>query len=513
MKYFVKISLILVLFLSGQPALAQQKTALFRISREALQDKIKGGWAGQTIGVTFGWPTEFVYQGTFIQDYQTIPWHADYVSEAMRVFPGLFDDIYMDLTFVEVIERLGLHAPADSFARAYATAGYELWHANQAGRYNILQGIPGSQSGHWKRNPHADDIDFQIEADFAGLMSPAMPGAASVLCDRVGHIMNYGDGWYGGVFVANMYAQAFKSNDVQTIVRQALQAIPPQSKFYQCIADVIRWHRRYPADWKRTWFEIQRKWTEEIGCPDGVFHPLNIDAKLNAAYVVLGLLYGNGDFTKTMEISTRAGQDSDCNPSTAGGVLGTMLGYSRIPAYWLDPLKRAERLQFSHTTLALQDVYELGVKHALQHVVANGGRISGDIVEIPQEPVRLVRFEESFSGHFPSGRVQVHTTRKDSVSFRFEGTGFVLRGFVQKLSKHAPPRPVRVALFIDDKLLEEFDLPVIAAHRRTELCWRYQLTEGQHRVTLKAVSPDPDYEIVAREAVVYRKLSGRSNKK
>lgn len=81
---------------------------------------------------------------------------------------------------------------------------------------------------------------------------------------------------------------------------------------------------------KRTWFEIQKHHAEEIGCPDGVFHPLDIDAKINAAYIVLGLLYGNGDFTKTMEISTRAGQDSDCNPSSAGGILGTMIGYDAI---------------------------------------------------------------------------------------------------------------------------------------------------------------------------------------
>ncbi len=62
---------------------------------------------------------------------------------------------------------------------------------------------------------------------------------------------------------------------------------------------------------------------------EGVFVPFNIDAKLNAAYVVMGLLYGNGDFTRTLEISTRAGQDSDCNPSTAGGVLATMIGYDK----------------------------------------------------------------------------------------------------------------------------------------------------------------------------------------
>lgn len=47
-----------------------------------------------------------------------------------------------------------------------------------------------------------------------------------------------------------------------------------------------------------------------IGCPDGVYSAYNIDATVNSAYVVLGLLYGNGDYTKTIDISTRAGQDA-----------------------------------------------------------------------------------------------------------------------------------------------------------------------------------------------------------
>ncbi|MCO7111845.1 ADP-ribosylglycohydrolase family protein [Bacteroides uniformis] len=46
------------------------------------------------------------------------------------------------------------------------------------------------------------------------------------------------------------------------------------------------------------------------------------------------MLYGEGDFTKTIDISTRAGQDSDCNPASAAGILGTMIGYSNIPEYW-----------------------------------------------------------------------------------------------------------------------------------------------------------------------------------
>ncbi|GLU53380.1 ADP-ribosylglycohydrolase family protein [Dyadobacter frigoris] len=479
------------------------KADYFTISKENLKDKIKGGWAGQTIGVTFGWPTEFVYQGTFIQDYQPIKWHPDYVTEAMRVFPGLFDDIYMDLTFMEVFERNGLSAPADSFAQAYAHRGYELWHANQAGRYNVLQGIPASKSGHWLNNPHADDIDFQIESDFAGLMSPAMPNASSEICDRVGHIMNYGDGWYGGVFISNMYANAFKSNDISYIVNESLKAIPARSQFYKCIADVIQWHKKYPQGWKQTWFEIQRKWSQEVGCPDGVFHPLDIDAKLNAAYVVLGLLYGAGDFTRTMQISTRAGQDSDCNPSSAGGILGTMIGYSKIPAYWLEPVRKAENDHFSFTNLSLHKVYELGLKHALENVQRHGGRVNGDMVEIVSEPVKPVLFEESFPQHYPKQRVPLSQVSHTGIKFTVEGVGFVLRGHSRKTSLQQPDAVVRAALWIDGAKIEEINLPTAYSQRRTELCWRYQLPPGKHQVEVKVLNPDPGYELVSVDYLEY----------
>ena len=141
---------------------------------------------------------------------------------------------------------------------------------------------------------------------------------------------------------------------------------------------MIAWHKKYPDDWKQTWLEVQKKWANDIGCPEGVFVPFNIDAKVNAAYVVIGLLYGQKDFTKTLEITTRCGQDADCNPSTAGGILGTILGYDKIPAYWKMGLKEAEGIDFKYTTMILNDVYEIGFKHALQNIERNGGKINGD---------------------------------------------------------------------------------------------------------------------------------------
>ena len=176
-----------------------------------------------------------------------------------------------------------------------------LWHANQAARYNILNGIRPPESGHWLNNPHADDLDFQIEADFAGLMSPGMPNAASEFCDRAGHIMNYGDGWYGGVYVAAMISLAFISDDMNFVVNEALKAIPVQSNYYKAMADVIKWHKQYPKDWHITWALFNKHYGYDIGCPDGVDNQFNIDAVINSGYILIGLLYGDKNFYRSEE--------------------------------------------------------------------------------------------------------------------------------------------------------------------------------------------------------------------
>lgn len=474
-----------------------------QISKKELLDKIKGGWAGQTIGVTLGWPSEFRYLGTYIQDYETIKWHDDYVNEAMSTFPGLYDDVYVDLTFVEVFEKLGINAPTDSFATAFAGKGYELWHANQAGRYNLQQGLPADKSGHWLHNPHADDIDFQIEADFAGLMSPGMPGAATAIADKLGRLVNSGDGLYGGIYVANLYALAFSNDNIPFIVRQALNAIPEKSKFYQCISDVIKWHAQYPTDWKQTWFEVQKKWAEERGCPNGVFNPLNIDAKLNAAYVVIGLLYGNGDFTKTLEVATRLGQDSDCNPATAAGVLGVVKGYSNIPIYWLKPLQKAEQRNFSYTDISLEKVYALGYKHALANIAFNKGDTSKEIIQFPQTELQTVPFEENFTGHYPRQFIPLGKTFSDEFNFEMEGIGFVIRGHAAKKTPDAPEHTLKAALVIDGKQVEVANFPVNPMNSRTELFWQYKLPAGKHQVHIKVLNPHPLYEFRTVDCLVY----------
>jgi len=480
-----------------------QGNKTFTLTKSQLKDKIMGGWAGQTIGVTFGGPYEFQFNGTMIGDYQPLQWYDGYLKKVMTDNPGLYDDLYMDLTFVDVFEKYGFEAPADSFANAFANAGYALWHANQAGRYNILTGIKAPMSGHWKNNPHADCIDYQIESDFAGLMSPGMPNTASAISDKIGHTMNYGDGWYGGVYIGAMYSLAFVSDNINYIVVEALKTIPRQSQFYQCMADVIGWHKQYPSDWKKTWFEVQRKWTDDIGCPDGIFVPFNIDAKVNAAYVIIGLLYGAGDYTRTLEITTRCGQDADCNPSSAGGILGTVLGYSKIPSYWKMGLKEAETIDFKYTTMSLEDVYEIGLKHAIKVIETNGGKISGEEVTIKMQDVTAVKFEKSFPNLYPKEKHQPEwSENKDEFSFDFEGVGFVIKGQTAKRISEST-FVYDAEIYVDGQKSEAIKLPASFTTRRYELAWNYNLPKGKHTVRFKLLNASKENTIQGVQIITY----------
>jgi hypothetical protein len=502
-------------------------------SAPQLRDKIKGGWAGQTIGVVYGAPVEFKYQGSIIPDYQNIPWREGYVKYWWDKKPGLFDDIYTDLNFVNVFEKYGMDVSMDTIAQYWASTAYHLAHANQASRYNILNGIMPPASGYWKNNPHADDLDFQIESDFIGLMAPGMVNSATSIADRVGHIMNSGDGWYGGVYISALYSLAFVYNDVNVIVEEALKTIPQGTKFHDCIADVINWHKQHPNDWKATWFELEQKWNRDVGCPKGVFLSFNIDAKINSAYVTIGLLYGNGDFTKSVDIAARCGQDADCNPASVGGVLGVMNGYSNIPAFWLKPLQEIEPLNFENTEMSLAKAYEISYRHAIEMITKTGGKVEDMQVTIPYQDPVPVKLEQNFEKTYPVFRDRFDKSFTEELVYEFAGNGYIFYGnlvkcakidknYIDRVSKRVgseafalaepdDPYVAELEVYIDGQLDEKVRMPMKNTSRRLEPAWKYQLTEGDHTVRLKWINPDPAYEIRINDIMVYSENPPVSN--
>ena len=360
------------LVLSALAVLWSQPAGTRSITLAALHDKIEGGWAGQIIGVSYGAPTEFRYRGEIIPKEKLPAWTPDRVSNAIHQ-----DDLYVDMTFAQVLDDEGLDATTEDFGAMFREAKYRLWHANLAARRALKRGVPATLSGTPRYNAHANDIDFQIESDFIGMMAPGLPQASNDLCWRAGRVMNYGDGIYGGMFVSGMYAAAYFENDPRKVVEAGLACLPKASPYAQLISDLLAWHKQHPGDWEKVWHLIEQKWDRREPCPAGAMRAFNIDAKLNGAYVALGLLYGGSDFAKTLEVSTRAGQDSDCNPSNAAGILGLMVGYQRIPEIWKSGIPAIADQKFSFTNYTYKSIVESTQKRAIELVRHNGGRLEG----------------------------------------------------------------------------------------------------------------------------------------
>ena len=492
MKKAIHIAFALLLLASCSGRIEYGKTV--SISEDVLMDKIRGGWFAQTIGCTYGGPTEFKFKGGLMQDEQPIIWYDEYIYDTFIEDPGLFDDVYMDLTFLEVMCDLGIDAPVEEYARRFAHADYKLWHANQAARYNILNGIGAPQSGHWMNNPHADDIDFQIEADFIGMLCPGRPNRAAELADGIGHIMNYGDGWYGGVFISALYAYAYVCDDIPTIVREASKVIPEGTKFRSCMDDVLRFWKKYPKDWKRCWFEIDKLYAYEKGCPEGVWNGFSIDAVINSAYVVMGLLYGEGDFEKTMDISTRCGHDSDCNPASSAGVLGVIYGYDAIPEKYRKGADMIADYPFPYTTLSLNEV----CRRNLELMDLQDGVLTFT-VEAP-EPVR---FEQSFEGIKPVGKTVLKKRFSDSLTLEFDGNSIVVEGSVVKTGHDDSDYRAELQAYLDGELIEEWVMPYDYITRKYELFSKYCFASGHHTLKFVLNNPHPDYEINAQTMLVY----------
>ena len=499
-----------ILFLLGiliVVSCSENKTQYATISKAELINKIKGGWAGKMIGVRYGSAFEFKSTGKIIED--AIHWSPEMVEGALEE-----DDLYVQLTFLSAMGKYqGLKTPVINLAEDFAHADYGVCHANLQARKNLLDGIMPPLSGTPKYNMHANDIDFQIESDFIGFMNPGMPSSAVLMADSVGRILAYGDGLYGGMFVAAMHSLAFFEKDAKTIVVKALKCIPAESKYAQAIQTVIAGYNSDPKDWKKTWAVLQEKYGDTDICVP--FHPFNIDASLNGAYIVMGLLYGNNDLSKTIEIAVRCGQDTDCNAASTAGIIGVMCGYDAIDENFKSYIPKIEDKLFFYTNYSFNKAVLQTHIFAEENILANGGRVKNDIFKVKlQEPRFTGTLEQSFPGKKASYQVlmtqndqyqlignwkdftygdgddylfKVSTKPGDIFDMNFKGTGFSVKGRFDIDGGTA-------LAYIDDKPLREFNCYYPGSDcakwdsNRYHIISAMDLNDGEHQLKIEVLN-------------------------
>jgi hypothetical protein len=385
-----------------------------RLTVKEYRDKMTAGWLGQIAGVSLGAPTEFKYSGKIIPELEMPKWQPRLINDAFAQ-----DDLYVEMTFLRSMEQYGLDVSIRQAGIDFANSQYMLWAANDAGRTNLRNGIAPPDSSHPKFNKCPNDIDYQIEADYSGLIAPGLPNESVALGNKFGRLMNYGEGLYAGQFIGAMYAEAFFENDPLKIVENALKAIPAESQYAETIRDVLKWHREDPKDWQKAWLNCQNKY-----CKDnfsGLRHTNGgIDCRINGAYVVIGLLYGGGDLDKTANIACRCGLDSDCNPSSAAGVLCTTVGYEKLPENIAKELDR--KTQFSYTAYNFPKLIDVCEKLARQVIVKAGGKIAvengEEVFLIPVQEINPNIYEDSAK---PGPIADSRFTAEEMAKIKFPG--------------------------------------------------------------------------------------------
>jgi len=134
-----------------------------------------------------------------------------------------------------------------------------------------------------------------------------------------------GEGTYAAIFVGAMQSAAFVIHDLRTLIDIGLSKIPESCLLAKYVRATVKAY-----DDGMTWQDCRTmilRMNEETGL--GWFQ-----APGNVAFTVLGLLWGEGDFKKSMIIAINCGDDTDCTGATVGSIMGIMNGMAGIPKDW-----------------------------------------------------------------------------------------------------------------------------------------------------------------------------------
>jgi ADP-ribosylglycohydrolase len=233
----------------------------------------------------------------------------------------------------------------------------------------------------------SEQIGAQIFIDGWAMACPGEPELAADLARRAASVSHDGEAIHAAQVVAAMEAQAFVEDDVDALIDGAVSLIPRDSVIFRAIDDIRGWHAAEP-DWRRTRARIEERYGYDRY--RGICHVVP-----NHALIVLALLYGAGDFSRSLTIVNTSGWDTDCNSGNVGCLLGIRNGLAGIGPEWRDPV--ADRMYISS---------------------ADGGRA---ITDAATEAVHIVNAGRALTGRPP-------WAPKDGARFHFELPGS-LQGF------------------------------------------------------------------------------------
>jgi hypothetical protein len=225
----------------------------------------------------------------------------------------------------------------------------------------------------------SEQIGAQIFIDGWAMACPGDPERAADLARRAASVSHDGEAIYAAQVVAAMEAHAFVEPDIERLLDTGASFIPRESVIARVISDVREWAAA-DGDWRRTRERIEERYGYHRY--RGVCHVVP-----NHALIALALVYGGGDFDRSLTIVNTAGWDTDCNSGNVGCLLGIRNGLTGIADRWREPVRDRMYLSSADGGRAITDAVTEAV-----HVVNAGRLLAGE------PPWRPPRFHFSFPG-------------------------------------------------------------------------------------------------------------------
>lgn len=318
---------------------------------DRIEDRIHGAWMGRCCGCLLGKPVEGWRRAQihdFLQKTGQYPLqeyihsgggvaHPDPIAAGNLPFIDRVigmpedDDLNYTVCGLSIYEKHGNNFRPEDVADHWMS-NLPILHTCTAERvaYRSFVNNIGPPESALRGNPYREWIGAQIRADFWGYVAPGDPRRAADFAWRDASISHVKNGIYGEMWAAAMISWALVCDDAREAIEVGMACIPKRSRLFEALDRQLR-NRDSLPDVSAAVEELHARLDERD--PHDWCHTIS-----NAEIVALALLWGGGDFGRTLCIAVDAGFDTDCNGATSGSTMGAILGADGIPESWTEPL-------------------------------------------------------------------------------------------------------------------------------------------------------------------------------
>lgn len=281
--------------------------------------------SGLAIGDALGRPVEGMSAEAIREKYGS-------VKDFLLLSPGGSDDTEYALLTASAILKYGLDITADQFAQywkdfvctqkgAFIGAGFSEMCAID----NLRNGLKPPFSG---QHPHSWSDGLAMRVAPIGIVGAGNLPLTLTMTMADGQVSHSGEGIWSGQAIAAAISVAMVGASPQEAFAQALLAVPEDSWINR---NLIKVERIVSDSAGKTSAELVDLLLYAVAVEDYYYADLAPEA---VSLALAAVLYGDGDFARTLLFAVNLGRDADTIAAMAGAVAGALVGYEAIPESW-----------------------------------------------------------------------------------------------------------------------------------------------------------------------------------